>query len=191
MLTFIKQCLKYYGVKCVFKQDNIESEISFYQIVFKNRYDEFCYLKVFYNEADVFVIENRKSNYFLSGNEVSANQEDSLISKIVNSIEVFDNLEDCNKQFMKVTKLVIDKQMNNYLEKLKTRIEEIFIEGLSIVDVKIYKSPCFILIINYIVNDNYKEPIKCFIGQPIQPKGEQLKEPKIIELINSINSMIS
>lgn len=191
MLTFIKQCLKYYGVKCVFKQENVESEISFYQIVFKNRYDEFCYLKIFYNDADLFIIENRRSSYFLGNSETINSQGDSLISKIINSIEVFDNLEECNKRFMKVTKLVIDKQIDNYLEKLKSRIESIIVDGLSIVDIKVYKSPCFILIINYIIDDNYKIPLKCFIGQPIHPNSEQLKEPKTLEFINAVNNLIS
>lgn len=182
MKKFINSVLSRIGVVSVLQNETVCSYLNLYRVAFCTTKGEFCYLEIFYNDSLIF--SNRNNNLIGEGSELTESECVKRHIKFFNSSKEL--LEHYEKR--RVSKQDLDVYFTGYADNIVDSIVSMQIPRTYIKEVKVYTSPCLMIIVHYNVNRIRRKPLKLFLDEPIilhEDDCEELKQLKknIINLL--------
>lgn len=181
MRKFINSCLKELRLSSVVESTILGNDIKFYRVVAKGCNGKFYLCEIFFNDADVFMLNPQQSNLLGNLNNLS------LKDKILLSVRIYDDIKDCFSNSLGIeTVNKLDSYISEYLSLLSSRIMDLSDDTVNIIKVNIYNVPTFIVCILYSVDGVVQVPIKMFIGKRIDPRDYRDSCEYFIEELNSL-----
>lgn len=184
MFKLIVRTLKRVGIKMILKEIYVESYLNYYSLHFLDKYDNWCNLKIFYNETQFFVGDTK-----LIGKGRDLIYTDNIISqiKIMGSYAdyISSNLNEPNKQ-------EVDSWLQESMDNLSESLLNVNVpNNISIKEVKVFSNPSLMIFIYFTFKGVRVEPIRFFIGEKINYKSRFIKEDYHINMfIKSIEEVL-
>lgn len=186
MKEFIEKCIKDLGVQLYAERKFIESYLDFYQFLIKDKTGTYRFLEVFFNDTDIFCRNIPKEQVMIG----SGSFEESLESKLVNSMGIGSSFKDCRTMMIdNVNELKIKKFLEVFQRKLIQSIFNIYIDGIDIVNVKFVFKPVAVIVIELKDRGVYVPPLKMFLGSKCSKDG--IKSIGINLFIDELNTILS
>lgn len=188
MKSFIDYCISKTGSKYIAHRNLVESDtFNYYVVIYKDIYDSYRKLELFLNETDVFCPSSNRPSQVLIGDGCTIN---SLEDKIQNSIQTFDSIEECKLNTLKnITPNKLNRIFDRMNKVIINNILDLYIESIKVRSVHVYLKPTAICIIEYIVDGEYRPPLKCFLGSSIST--ESYMNNSDIEFIEEVEKIIN
>lgn len=184
MFKLIVRTLKRVGIKMILKEIYIESYLNYYSLHFLDKYDNWCNLKIFYNETQFFVEDTKL---------IGDGRDLIYTDNINNSIKMMGSYNDyLTSELSEPSKEEIDLWLQESMDELSESLLSIDVpNNVSIKEVKVFSNPSLMIFIYFTFKGVRVEPIRFFVGEKINYKSKFIKEDNSInEFIKSIEEVL-
>lgn len=188
MFKLIVRTLKRVGIKMILKEIYIESYLNYYSLHFLDKYDNWCNLRIFYNETQFFVGEV---------NLIGKGRDLIFTDSIVNSIRLMGDYDDyLASDLNEPSKEEVDLWLQESMDKLSENLLSVDVpNNISLKEVKVFSNPSLMIFIYFTFKGVRVEPIKFFVGEKINYNSRfvdssSIDVESISKLIKSIEEVL-
>lgn len=188
MFKLIVRTLKRVGIKMILKEIYIESYLNYYSLHFLDKYDNWCNLRIFYNETQFFVGEV---------NLIGKGRDLIFTDSIVNSIRLMGSYDDyLASDLNEPSKEEVDLWLQESMDKLSENLLSVDVpNNISLKEVKVFSNPSLMIFIYFTFKGVRVEPIKFFVGEKINYNSRfvdssSIDVESISKLIKSIEEVL-
>lgn len=188
MFKLIVRTLKRVGIKMILKEIYIESYLNYYSLHFLDKYDNWCNLRIFYNETQFFVGEV---------NLIGKGRDLIFTDSIVNSIRLMGSYDDyLASDLNEPSKEEVDLWLQESMDNLSENLLSVDVpNNISLKEVKVFSNPSLMIFIYFTFKGVRVEPIKFFVGEKINYNSRfvdssSIDVESISKLIKSIEEVL-
>ena len=188
MFKLIVRTLKRVGIKMILKEIYIESYLNYYSLHFLDKYDNWCNLRIFYNETQFFVGEV---------NLIGKGRDLIFTDSIVNSIRLMGSYDDyLASDLNEPSKEEVDLWLQESMDNLSENLLSVDVpNNISLKEVKVFSNPSLMIFIYFTFKGVRVEPIKFFVGEKINYNSRfvdssSIDVESISRLIKSIEEVL-